>query len=140
VARVEQPGGRTLRAADPEELGEVPIAPQTLDRVRRALHGVVHEPHGTGAVVRWLPGRIEAAAKTGTAQVVALSPDTDEEEVPEHHRDHAWFAAYAPADSPRIVVVVLVEHGGHGSRGAGPLAREILHAFFKPEEARVVRH
>ncbi len=140
VARIEQPGGETLRASVPELLGEVPISPETLERVRRALHGVVHEPHGTGAVVRWLPGRIEAAAKTGTAQVVSLSPEIDEEDVPEHHRDHAWFAAYAPADSPRIVVVVLVEHGGHGSSGAGPLAREILQAFFKTEEERVVRH
>jgi penicillin-binding protein 2 len=70
---------------------------------------------------------------------VALSEEMDEEEVPEHHRDHAWFVAYAPADSPRIAVVVLVEHGGKGSRGAGPLAREVLQAFFASEEARVVR-
>jgi penicillin-binding protein 2 len=139
VARIERPDGEALRVNEPEVLGAVPISQDTLNRVRKALHGVVHEPHGTGPVVRWLPGRIEAAAKTGTAQVVALSEEIDEEDVPEHHRDHAWFVAYAPADSPRIAVVVLVEHGGKGSRGAGPLARDVLQAFFASEEARVVR-
>jgi penicillin-binding protein 2 len=140
VARVEQPEGVPVRVTRTERLGEVPVSHSTLQVVRQALHGVVHEPHGTGAVVRWLPEGVEAAAKTGTAQVVALNDEIDEDDVPEEHRDHGWFVAYAPADAPRIVVAVLVEHGGHGSRSAGPLAREILKAFFQPQEARVARH
>jgi penicillin-binding protein 2 len=140
VRRIEEPDGEPVRINGRQGLGEVPVSRETLETVRRALRGVVHDEHGTGAVVRWLPGRVEAAAKTGTAQVVALSDHVDEEDVPEHQRDHGWFVTYAPADAPRIVVAVLVEHGGHGSSSAGPLARDVLQAFFTPEEARVARH
>ncbi|MER3469561.1 MAG: penicillin-binding protein 2, partial [Thermoflexus sp.] len=43
---------------------------------------------------------------------------------------HAWFAGYAPADAPELVVVVVVEHGGQGSAVAAPLARQILEAYY----------
>jgi len=33
-------------------------------------------------------------------------------------RDHAWFAVFAPASDPEIVVVVLNEHGGWGAEAA----------------------
>jgi penicillin-binding protein 2 len=44
-------------------------------------------------------------------------------------RNHAWFASYAPAERPELVVVVFVEHGGQGSRAAAPVARA-LHALY----------
>ena len=37
-------------------------------------------------------------------------------------RDHAWFAVFAPAEDPEIVVVVLNEHGGLGGTDAAPTA------------------
>jgi len=40
-----------------------------------------------------------------------------------------WFASYAPAGRPELVVVVFIEHGGQGSRAAAPLARA-LHAHY----------
>jgi penicillin-binding protein 2 len=45
-------------------------------------------------------------------------------------QDHAWFAAFAPLDDPKIVVVVFVEHGGHGSSAAAPIARLLLARYF----------
>ena len=41
-------------------------------------------------------------------------------------QDHAWFAGYAPADNPKIAIVVLVEHGGHGGAVAAPPAMKII--------------
>ena len=41
-------------------------------------------------------------------------------------RDHAWFTCFAPMETPRLVVTVLVEHGGFGARAALPIARELL--------------
>ena len=64
------------------------------------------------------------------------SPDED---IPRKEKDHAWFACYAPAETPEIVVVVLVEHGGHGGETAAPIAREILDEYFHgapPEQMR----
>jgi peptidoglycan glycosyltransferase len=41
---------------------------------------------------------------------------------------HAWFAGYAPADNPALVVVVFVEHGWRGGVRAAPIARAIFAA------------
>jgi hypothetical protein len=60
---------------------------------------------------------VPVAGKTGTAQ----TPDGS---------DHSWYASWAPADRPRVVVVVLIEHGGFGAEAAAPAAREIYSAFF----------
>lgn len=65
------------------------------------------------------------SGKTGTAQHVPGK------------RPHAWFTGYAEArsaklqaTSPRkVVVTVLVEEGGEGSRVAVPVAREIFSAW-----------
>lgn len=58
------------------------------------------------------------ACKTGTAEV-----GTDGE-------PHAWFTFFAPAESPKIIVTVLVERGGEGSSIAGPIARKIADKYF----------
>ena len=78
---------------------------------------------------------VAVAGKTGTAQVVRMDDQkTPGDEIPLKERDHAWFACYAPAESPEIVVVVLVEHGGHGGETAAPIAREILEEYFRSEQ------
>jgi penicillin-binding protein 2 len=142
VERVHTPDGRIVERRGPEELGEVAVSAATLERVRRALRGVVHDERGTGWAMRRLPGDVEAAGKTGTAQVVALEaePIEDEESVPIERRDHAWFVTYVPAAEPRLVVAVLVEHGGHGGSAAAPIARRVVEAFLEPgEELRARR-
>ncbi len=64
----------------------------------------------------------DVLCKTGTAQ--------DEKGEP-----HAWFTAFAPADNPEIVITVLAENGGEGSKVAGPIAREIFNYWFKVPSA-----
>ncbi|MGB4342121.1 MAG: penicillin-binding transpeptidase domain-containing protein, partial [Moraxellaceae bacterium] len=49
----------------------------------------------------------------------------DEATVGERFWDHAWFIGFAPADKPKIAVVVLVENGKHGSSVA-PIARALF--------------
>ena len=39
--------------------------------------------------------------------------------------DHAWFAAYLPADRPRYLIVVALEHAGDGALAAGPVVRRL---------------
>lgn len=62
----------------------------------------------------------QVACKTGTAQF------GDPEE-----RTHAWLTAFAPVDDPEIVVTVLVEAGGEGSKVAAPIARQVLETWFE---------
>ena len=49
---------------------------------------------------------------------------------------HAWFAGFAPLDNPRIVLAVLVDHGGSGGAAAAPLARAIFERFFSGESTQ----
>jgi len=44
---------------------------------------------------------------------------------------HAWFTVYAPFYNPEIVVTVLAENGGEGSKVAAPVAHDILKEYFE---------
>ena len=136
VLRVEDPDGGVIKNVSPEILGNLNLSPNIISLLQKALAGAVNEPNGTGRAAQ-LRGRlrsIKVAGKTGTAQVVRAPEDEEEEgdesEIPYEYRDHAWFAAYAPAEAPEILVVVLVEHGGHGGSAAAPLAREVMEEYF----------
>ena len=132
VQQVEDPQGNVLRSWGTDTLGRVPVSRSSLSTLRAALRGVVHDEHGTGWRMRRLAHGLDAAAKTGTAQVVALSVSEglDPDEMPEALQDHAWFVTYVPAERPRILVAVLVEHGGSGSAVAAPIARRVVDAFL----------
>lgn len=99
--------------------------------VHQAMIGVTRGARGS-ARTPMAGTEYVAAGKTGTAQVftVAQEEQYNEDEVDERLRDHGLFIAYAPAESPRIAVAVVVENGGGGSRTAAPVARKILDAYF----------
>jgi penicillin-binding protein 2 len=99
--------------------------------IRKALMGVVHEPRGTGRRARVKD--INVAGKTGTAQLIALEKREDlekEDELPVRFRDHAWFVAVAPVESPGLALAILIEHGGHGGSAAAPIAKEMIAAYL----------
>ena len=137
VLRVEDPEGVVVKNVSPEIVGKLNLRPEVISFMQKALEGVVNEPRGTGRAAQLGGGMrgIKVAGKTGTAQVVRAAEDEkeegDESEIPYEYRDHAWFVAYAPAEAPEIVVVVLVEHGGHGGSAAAPLARQVMEEYFK---------
>jgi len=116
----------------PDITGYWHLKRENMELVKRALIGVVNEPHGTGWRAR-LDG-IRVAGKTGTAQVIALPQEEEESvqerDVPYRFRDHAWFVAVAPAENPEIALAVLIEHGGLGGAVAAPIARDLLESYF----------
>jgi penicillin-binding protein 2 len=110
----------------------VDVAPRVLEEVRHALWGVVKD-RGTGQGARL--DDVEIAGKTGTVQVVRQATWTDNRDLDYKLRDHAWFAAYGPATDPELAIVVFVEHGGHGSRAAGPLVKRLYETYFGVAES-----
>lgn len=70
---------------------------------------------------------LNAAGKSGTAQVVAKLPDGTREMT-----NNPWFVGYAPADNPEYVAVVVLERvrGGGGST-CGPLVAKLLEAALR---------
>ena len=116
----------------PEIAVKAGIKAEYLAIVKKALIGVVNEPHGTGGRAKLK--EITVAGKTGTSQVITLEKEKgyeSEEEIPLQFRDHAWFVAVAPAEQPRIAVAIVVEHGGHGGSAAAPLAGQIIDAYLR---------
>lgn len=121
-------------APPPRPLG---LPPGLLGPVREGLVRVVHGERGTARIAR-LPG-ITTAGKTGTVQVVAQEAYVDSSLVlPWELRNHAWFASYAPAERPELVVVVFVEHGGKGSAVAAPIAKALFTLYFGLDGESVV--
>lgn len=97
------------------------------ERMIDAMEDVLHGERGTArGAARGLNYRI--AGKTGTVQVVGIAQEEeyDANEVDERLRDHALFVGFAPADSPSIVLALVIENGGSGGTTAAPVARQIF--------------
>jgi penicillin-binding protein 2 len=120
-------GERTLVA--PKLHRAIPLKPENIEFIKRAFAGVNTE--GTGARA-FAKAEYTSGGKTGTAQVVAMKQNEkyNEKNVAERHRDHALFIAFAPMDSPRIALAVVVENAGFGARAAAPIARQVLDYYL----------
>lgn len=91
----------------------LPLAPDHWRLLRAGLEQVVESSQGTAHATVHLAS-LKIAGKTGTAQSGG------------QRGDHAWFAGYAPAEAPRVAVVVVLQEAGDGGRAAGPLARRMF--------------
>ena len=88
-----------------------PLSSEMAATLRDLMVEAVNNGTGTSAAIRG----VQVAGKTGTAEVADAGP-------------HSWFAAFAPADDPSVVVAVLVENAGTGSSVAAPIARKVISA------------
>ncbi len=108
------------------------LPPEHFEQVFEGMNRVTNDPRGTAYRSRIEEPGLEMAGKTGTSQVrritmaERLAGIKKNEELPWEQRDHAVFVGFAPVRAPRYAVAVVVEHGGGGSRVAGPIARDIL--------------
>lgn len=90
----------------------------TLRAIQEGLTDAVEQPYGTGYRTVRLEN-VPIAGKSGTAETSPGKPD------------HAWFAGYVPAAAPQFAFTVVLEHGGSGSRAAGPLVRELVKSMME---------
>ena len=98
----------------------VPVAgPEARAAVLAGLRRAVADRDGTAApaFAGFPSDRFPVAGKTGTADLPPKAP-------------FAWFTSYAPVGSPKYVVVVMVEQGGHGGESAAPVARVVYEKLF----------
>ncbi|MEX1044629.1 MAG: penicillin-binding protein 2 [Chthoniobacterales bacterium] len=98
------------------------LSAEQIERVRRGMWDVVNRGGGTAATARLKA--YEVAGKTGTAQFWRGRVKDN----------HTWFLAFAPYDSPRYAVAVIVQGAQSGGGVAAPIASKILADTFKLEE------
>jgi peptidoglycan glycosyltransferase len=115
VERIVAPGGKTITRLQPDQLGR-PIKRRTAEELTRMMELVVTGGTGTAASI---PG-IRVAGKTGTAETGRGNIYT------------AWFAAFAPADAPKVAIAVVVENQPNGFGGAisAPIAKQVMEALL----------
>lgn len=132
VKEIESSKGGADRIFSPELITKLNFKEKNWKLLKEAMTGVVNEPGGT-AFWSVRSDKVIIAGKTGTAQVIKAKrfEGMAQEQIPEKFRDHAWFVAFAPADNPEIAISVLVEHGMHGSSGAGPIAKQLIEKYFE---------
>lgn len=115
----------------------LPYAASDLNLIQKGMIAVVNGAKGTAQLAK--NPVISIAGKTGSTQVYKITKEErlkgKLEERPYDLKDHALFVGFAPVDTPKFAIVVIVEHGESGGRTAAPLARDILIAAQKLTQA-----
>jgi peptidoglycan glycosyltransferase len=98
------------------------VSPQVAAKLTELMVGAEKVAQQKGAI----PG-VQIASKTGTAE-----HGSD----PRHTPPHAWYIAFAPAQTPKVAVAVLVENGADrlsatGGALAAPIGRAVIQAALQ---------
>ncbi len=109
---------KTVEQVDYAPIARRIVPKAVLDVVRKGMRETILSGSAQGLKIS--PWTI--AGKTGTAQWGNGQPT------------HAWFAGFAPFDDPKILVVVMVEAGGEGTKAAAPVARDIMEAWLRSQD------
>ncbi len=106
-------------------LPPLPLKPEHVELVTRALYGVTQE--GT-SVRSYLGAPYKTGGKTGTAQAVSIRANEkyNAAKLEEHKRDHSLYMAFAPLEAPTIALAIVVENAGFGSEAAAPISRRVF--------------
>jgi penicillin-binding protein 2 len=109
------------------------LSSELVAEIRRGLYMASHGSQGTSTSVfgGFSPS---VAGKTGTADHL----DKNGNPAP----PNAWYASMAPCDlgscNPKLVVVALINDGGHGGVSAAPAALQVFNAYFHPQNQRLL--
>jgi penicillin-binding protein 2 len=109
--------GSLARAVKPQVISRLNVPGSDISYVQRALAQIPIRGTAVFPFTGWPLSTIPVAAKTGSAEIAGKQP-------------FSWFAAYAPANHPRYVVVSVVEQAGFGSQVSGPVVRRIMDKLF----------
>jgi len=98
------------------------VSPEVAAKLTELMVGAEKVTQQKGAI----PG-VQIASKTGTAE-----HGTD----PRHTPPHAWYIAFAPAQTPKVAVAVLVEDGADrlsatGGALAAPIGRAVIESALQ---------
>jgi penicillin-binding protein 2 len=130
IQQVVAPDGTVLVEQRPRLINTADISITTLIALRRDLQQVVNNREGTAfrAFSDFGENKDQVGGKTGTAEVIKETSETEGVQT-------ALFAAVAPIEDPKYVVVVVIERGGSGGRVAAPTAKPVLQYLLNGPDA-----
>ncbi|MDT5094650.1 MAG: penicillin-binding protein [Mycobacterium sp.] len=121
VDSLKGPDLATLETTQPRQVRRV-LPQQVAAKLTELMIGAEDWTQTKGKI----PG-VQIASKTGTAE---NGPD------PRNTPPHAWYIAFAPAQSPKVAVAVVIENGGNrlsatGGALAAPVGRAVIAAALR---------
>jgi penicillin-binding protein 2 len=113
-------GGDTYGMLDSFRLKHHPLSipDSVFNAVHDGMQGVMET--GTGSAAK-VPG-IVVCGKTGTVENYYKGVK---------QKSHAFFAAFAPRENPRIAIAVICENAGFGATSAAPIASLMIEQYLK---------
>lgn len=136
IARGKLPTPHFVRNLDKEKYTPKdvlsPFQKSKLAVLREGMRQVCSQSGGT-ANLATQESKAYLACKTGTAQIVGIAQEDKErikeEDMDYFHRSQAWITGFLPADNPKYVITVMVEHGGSGSGAGGPVLAKLANTL-----------
>lgn len=116
--------GGIVEALPSQTTGRLEASPAHYQIVREGMRDAAA---ASGTAYTGVPEGVTIGGKTGTAEFGQPYPDGEFD-------THGWYIGFAPYDDPEVAVVVYLEYGV-GSTHAGPVAKEILEAYFAQQTA-----
>lgn len=107
VDKIIAPDGTVVIEKQPVVANQIDSDPLYFATIRAGMEDVTDEVAGGTAANYFKDSKYKIAAKTGTSQRTELDVE-----------NNSWMVAYAPADSPKIVVVCYVQNGYAGAYSA----------------------
>jgi cell division protein FtsI/penicillin-binding protein 2 len=106
----------------------VKVTPLGLAEAYRALARPLRDPENAGSELQLVLKGLQAVVNSGTGQA-ARSKYVHVAGKTGTFGGHAWFAGFAPAEKPEMVIVVFLEHGTGGA-DAAPIAGRIFDVYY----------
>lgn len=111
--------GKPVDTINPPIVRNLHLPPELLQEIWTGLYGATHAADGTSSAVfaNFTP---TVYGKTGTAEVPQDCTNCSD----------AWWSGWASDGTHKLVVVAMIQDGGHGGVSAAPAALRVFEAFF----------
>ena len=110
--------GRVIRQIKAKVRRKLPVRADVLRYIQNSLAFTPdNAASGSIAFAGFPLDKLLVGGKTGTAEVYGK-------------QDTSWFASWAPAASPKYVIVGMIEQAGLGSQAAAPMVRKIYEGIY----------
>lgn len=117
VKRIVNEKGDTARETQPEVIADNSDLLPAIREVQKGMMDGSQKPYGTSYLLRDLP--FVTASKTGSAQIQGNT------------KLNAFYVGYAPAEDPKIAILILIEDARDGGGNAVPVAHDVLKWYYE---------